>query len=259
MIPVEPEWLIDALGVGLLDPGLPYQGPPRAVPHDRLELRAIRETPNGPTTKITILDAVTARILEQYVYDAQGRLQASSISEGYRRDPATGLAMPTAVRISVPSAQFSLRIELGNVQVNCLPDHPTDLWTMPRLAGYQAIDLCDPHLRLAPCGGSARGRGAVAISERKVAGLAKPQAIRPRRTAWRVHPFRLPPSAFRLPPSSIPNSLFVHPQRLDEALRLIAGFHVAGIVEEPLGGDRGIETHVVEVHGDDRLRVVRFG
>ena len=149
MIPVEPEWLIDAMGVGQLDPGLPYQGPPRAVPHDRLELRAIRETPNGTTTKITVLDAGTAQILEQYVYDAQGRLRASSIAEGYRRDPTTGLAMPTAIRIFVPP-QFSLRIELGNVQVNSLPDHPTDLWTMPRLVGYQAVNLCDPNLRLAP-------------------------------------------------------------------------------------------------------------
>ena len=28
MIPIEPKWLIEALGVAELDPGLPYQGPP---------------------------------------------------------------------------------------------------------------------------------------------------------------------------------------------------------------------------------------
>ena len=186
MIPVEPEWLIDALGVGQLDPGLPYQGPPRALPHDRLELRAIRETPNGPTTKITIIDAVTAWILEQYVFDAQGHLRASSIAEGYRCDTATRLAMPTAVRIFVPP-QFSLRIELGHVQVNSLPDHPTDLWMMPRLAGYQAIDLCDPNLRIAPPRRVPARRDSGKLGTQGSRGIAKPQAIRPRGTAWRIH------------------------------------------------------------------------
>ena len=57
--------------------------------------------------------------------------------------------MPTAVRISVPPAQFSLRIELGNVQINRMVGNPA-LWEMPRFAGYPAVDLCDPRLRLAP-------------------------------------------------------------------------------------------------------------
>lgn len=79
-------------------------------------------------------------------------MQASAIAEGYRRDPLTGLAMPTAVRISVPPAQFSLRIELGNVQINRMVGNPA-LWEMPRFAGCPAVDLCDPNLRLAPAPG----------------------------------------------------------------------------------------------------------
>ena len=58
MIPIEPKWLIEALGVAELDPRLPYQGPPQLIGPDRLEIRAVRETPNGPTTKITRIDAV---------------------------------------------------------------------------------------------------------------------------------------------------------------------------------------------------------
>ncbi|MGO8688053.1 MAG: hypothetical protein ACLQLG_00315 [Thermoguttaceae bacterium] len=152
MIPIDPKWLIEALGVAELDPSLPYQGPPTLVGPNRLEIRAVRETPTGPTTRITIIDAIRAQILEQDVYDAQGRLQASAIAEGYRRDPLTGLAMPTAVRISVPPAQFSLRIELGNVQINRMVGNPA-LWEMPRFAGCPAVDLCDPNLRLAPAPG----------------------------------------------------------------------------------------------------------
>ena len=92
----------------------------------------MRETPNGPTTKITRIDAVRAYILEQYVYDVHGRLLASAIAEGYRRDPLTVLAMPTAVRIPAPPAQLSLRIELGAVEINRFGNNPA-LWEMPRL------------------------------------------------------------------------------------------------------------------------------
>ena len=152
MIPIDPKWLIEALGVAELDPSLPYQGPPTLVGPNRLEIRAVRETPTGPTTRITIIDAIRRKSSNKNVYDAQGRLQASAIAEGYRRDPLTGLAMPTAVRISVPPAPFSLRIELGNVQINRFAGNPA-LWEMPRFAGCPAIDLCDPNLRLAPAPG----------------------------------------------------------------------------------------------------------
>ena len=56
MLPIEPEWLIEALGTAQLDPGLPYQGP-IPLPGYRLQITSTRETPNGPTTKVTIIDA----------------------------------------------------------------------------------------------------------------------------------------------------------------------------------------------------------
>ena len=61
MIPIDPKWLIEALGVAELDPSLPYQGPPTLVGPNRLEIRAVRETPTGPTTRITIIDAIRAQ------------------------------------------------------------------------------------------------------------------------------------------------------------------------------------------------------
>lgn len=141
MLPIEPEWLMEALGTAELDPGLPYQGP-FALPGDRLEIRSTRETPNGPTTKITILDAGRAWILEQRIYDAQGRLRAASAASGHRRDPVSGLVMPTSVRIDVPLAQLSMRLDLSNVQINQLAANPAELWSMPSYPGYPAVDLC---------------------------------------------------------------------------------------------------------------------
>ena len=103
LIPVEPEWLIEALGTAELDPALPYQGP-TPLANDRLEIRSIRETPSGPTTKIIIIDAAQGWVLEQHIFDAENHLKASSIASGHRRDPITGLIMPATVRINVPAA-----------------------------------------------------------------------------------------------------------------------------------------------------------
>lgn len=143
MIPIDPYWLIEALGTTEFDPALPHQGPFR-LPNDRLEIRTIRETPEGPTTKSTIIDAARGYVLEQHVYDAQGRLIASSVATGHRRDPLSGLVMPTAVKVSCPPARFSMRVELGNVQINRLEGNPAELWTMPRYQGSPLIDLGNP-------------------------------------------------------------------------------------------------------------------
>ena len=105
----------------------------------------------------------------------------------------------------MPSAQFSLRIELGNVQINRFAGNPA-LWAMPRFAGYPAVDLCDPHLRSAPAAGPPLGE------RRPARGMRR--CLRNRKRAAKL------PSAFRLPPSAFSPSL-LHAQRLQEGLGLI--------------------------------------
>jgi hypothetical protein len=143
-IPVQPDWLIEALGVTEIDPALPHQGP-FPLPGDRLELRTIRETPDGPVTKVTIFNASQGWILEQNIYNAQGLLLASATASQHRRDPLSNLVMPGVVVINCPSAQFSLRIDLGPVQINRLSGNPADLWNMPQINGTPAVNLADPN------------------------------------------------------------------------------------------------------------------
>jgi hypothetical protein len=154
MIPIEPDWLIDALGASGFDPALPHQGPYPSG-GDRVSIRTIRETPEGPTTKVTVVDAVRAVVLEQHLYDAQGRLRASAVAAGHRRDPLSGLVLPATIHINCPVAQFKMRIDLGSVQVNQLTGNPAELWSMPSYAGSPPTDLSDPNLQLAPAPASA--------------------------------------------------------------------------------------------------------
>lgn len=143
MIPIDPYWLIEALGTAEFDRGLPHQGPFPAS-KDRLEIHTVRDTPEGPMIKSTVVDAIRGVVLEQRIYDPGGRLLASSVAAGHRRDPASGLVMPTSVDINCPPAQFSMRIDLGNVQINRLPSNPAGLWQMPNDPNLQFVDLCRP-------------------------------------------------------------------------------------------------------------------
>jgi len=147
VIPIDPDWLIESLGIVEFDPALPHQGP-FPLPGDRLEVRTIRETARGPTTKVTVIDGARGLVLQQQVYDVGGRLRASAVARRHRRDPLTGLILPRTVDICCPatefSTEFSMRIDLGNARINSLTNHRPELWTMPSYDGYPVVDLCNP-------------------------------------------------------------------------------------------------------------------
>jgi len=151
VLPIEPEWLIEALGITELDPALPHQGP-NVRPGGRLEIRTVRETVDGLETKITIVDAATGVVLEQHAYDAQGLLVAQARASRHRRDPLTGLVMPRIVEIRCPRAEFAMRLDLGNVQINRPLGNPAELWTMPTFHDWPTVDLGDPSLQFCPAG-----------------------------------------------------------------------------------------------------------
>jgi hypothetical protein len=144
MIPVDPSWLIEALGTVELDRRLPFQGPYPDM-GNRIQIRTVLETPEGPNVKVIIVDAVSAWVMEQRIVGADGRLRARSVVENYRRDPRTHLYVPTAVQVECPDAAFSMRIDLGDVQVNQLQGNPAELWSKPEVPGTQSVDLGNPN------------------------------------------------------------------------------------------------------------------
>jgi hypothetical protein len=143
---LDPEWLIEALGIVEFDPAQPHQGP-TPQPNGRIEIRSVRQTPLGPTTKVTILDARQGRVLEQHLFDAQGQRLASAVSSQHRRDPLTALELPRVTDVSLPPSNLNFRLDLGNTEINRLSGDTSLLWKMPSYEGYPAVDLCDPRLQ----------------------------------------------------------------------------------------------------------------
>ena len=147
MIPIEPVWLIEALGIVEFDPTQNHQGP-YPMPNGHWQIRTVRDTPQGPATKITVVDAARALVLAQHLYDQRGQLTASAVASQHRRDPLTGRILPKVVDVSCPAAQFSMRIDLGNVTINQLSGDRAQLFGMPSYEGWPLVDLGNPNFQL---------------------------------------------------------------------------------------------------------------
>ena len=147
---VDPDWLIEAAGVTEINPNLPHQGP-TPLSGGRYEIRLQIPSPDGPTTKILIVDS-RGLILEQHEFDAQGQPIASAVNRSHRRDPRSGLVMPRVVEINAPRMGLSMRLDLGNVEINGPSLETAAWWTMPHYDGWPPVDLCDPSLQFVPAG-----------------------------------------------------------------------------------------------------------
>ena len=108
--------------------------------------------------KVTIIDAVSAWVMEQQVYDAQGRLRAARWPRNIAAIRARGCMFPRPCGWSVPRRVSRCAFDLGAVQVNQLQGNPAELWTMPSYPGSPLVDLGNPNLLYGPPPGMSAGR-----------------------------------------------------------------------------------------------------
>jgi hypothetical protein len=142
ILPVEPDWLAQALGIVSFDASEQHDGP--ILRRDgKLEINSTSPGPYG-ARRTTILDETSGIVLEQHVYDARGTAVAHAVLTGHQRDPASGVIMPRKVRISWPTSNFEMTIEMADLQINRLTADPAALFAKPEYQGYMNIDLASP-------------------------------------------------------------------------------------------------------------------
>ena len=149
LLPIEPEWIIDAAGLASFEPGGKHTGP-YPVRGGKLEIRTERDTPSGPQTKITVVDEQRALVLEQHLYDARGTRIASSITTQHYRDPVSGAYVPREIELQVPATQFSITMRLKTVQVNQPNIGAAPTFALPNYPGASPVDLANPRQPIAP-------------------------------------------------------------------------------------------------------------
>ncbi len=144
MLPIQPEWIFEALGVTTFDPADQHSGP-TPVRGNRLEVRSVRQTAQGAVTKITVLDAASAWVLEQHLYDARGTRLVSVISSQQWREPASGAVIPKQIEIQLPATQASLTLTMKTVQLNPPGLSAGPMFEMPTYPGSSVVNLADPN------------------------------------------------------------------------------------------------------------------
>lgn len=147
MFPVEPEWLIEALGLPLLDPAA-FALPPVPVDRGKVRLQGQVAGAFGPMTKTLLIDSARGWVLEQQLHASGGQLLATSRTSNHFRDPASGATVPRHIEIHWPATQFQANIDFRSLQVNTLMGAQAALFEFPTIAGTPAVDLAAPGVNL---------------------------------------------------------------------------------------------------------------
>lgn len=148
IVPVDPEWLLDAIGLVTFDAYHQHSAPQKNR-NGKWEVRTTLPDPAGgaPLTKVTVVDDARGFVLEQHMYDSRGTLIASALTSRHWRDPGSGAIVPQVIDINWPSTQFSLKFDVRTWTVNNLQADPKQLFTMPSFPGWAVVDLADPSNR----------------------------------------------------------------------------------------------------------------
>ncbi len=84
ILPVPPDWLLNAVGLARFDTSQPLEGP-FPVHGDRVEIRSRQSTIAGDITQITVVDQWEGTVVEQDAYSAQGQLLAVARASRFLR------------------------------------------------------------------------------------------------------------------------------------------------------------------------------
>ncbi len=141
ILPIDPTWIGDALGLVQLNPSANYAGPVER-PDGTLEIRSTISTPTGPMQRALVVDATRAWVLEQHLYKTSGGPPvASAVAEDFRYDETARVSLPRKVTIRVPASELTLTIDVGRVAINQGIPNAALMWSPPAAEGYPRVDL----------------------------------------------------------------------------------------------------------------------
>ena len=142
-VPLEPKWLIEAIGLPNFSPSDVHYGPIQA-PGGRMKLLTVHQTASGRQTRVTLLTN-SGLIQQQAIYDSSNRLIAYTNSTNYKNYPEQNLSLPQTVELHMlqPDGQtMKIAIDLGTFSINSLYGDPNKMWARPTPpAEVQTIDL----------------------------------------------------------------------------------------------------------------------
>ena len=144
-IPMDPDWLIEALGMVEFKPTDQHLGPTR-MSDGNWEIISHCQTPSGQFIKRTVVDAKIGWVVRQELHTPQNELTALAEATDLRFDRSTGIYYVKRVEVQCQGMDGKMTIDLGSPTFNTSSPFPPSMFVMPTYEGYRAVDLCGPEI-----------------------------------------------------------------------------------------------------------------
>ena len=159
ILPVDPTWVTDALGLVQIDPNTVDAGP---ILRDdgKYEISSMLNLPDGTYHRICFIEPNAGFVTDQFLYAPTGKLIAESHASNHAYYEQQQCALPHQVRLKLSPAvgpPLEMKIKVGSYTVNQLLSGDPQLFAMPTSAS-QMVDLTtlggNPSVAPVPLGSS---------------------------------------------------------------------------------------------------------
>ena len=142
-VPIDPDWLIEALGMVEFKPADQHFGPTK-MSDGNWEIVSHCQTPSGEFIKRTVIDSKVGWVKRQELYTPQNEMVAMAEVAESRFDRSTGIYYVKRVSVQCQGMEGKMTIDLGSPIFNTSAAFASTMFAMPTYDGYRAVDLCAP-------------------------------------------------------------------------------------------------------------------
>ena len=149
-IPIQPQWISQALGLVTFDSRDEHTGPFQRN-DGRVEIRSRIKSPQGDVTRVVVVDPKYGTINRVTMYDSSNTRLAYADAYRYSYDAEHQVRLPRHVEIyfNDPNTgkQNKLSIALDSVTLNAFYGDRETIWAMPQPADVRKIDISRVNLQ----------------------------------------------------------------------------------------------------------------
>lgn len=204
ILPVDPTWLIDALGMTHVDESQIESGPTERA-DGQYEIKIAQTMADGVYHRVLTVDARQGVVTELLLYGPDNRLLANATCDDFRFLKEANCSLPHNVQLRLtPNGwePMALKIEVGSYSVNQLLSDDPRLFAMPEDGHERPIDLT----RIQPPGTPLPSGASAGELPGLPPGLPPlPATLAPQPTRWPNGPPSASPNG---PPTHIPMEAF---------------------------------------------------
>lgn len=136
ILPVDPTWMIEAIGLPRLDPATVLAGPV-ARDDGMLEIRTAQATPAGTYQRVLLIEPSAGYVTHLFLYSPDGRMVAKSTASQHRYYETVNSVLPHLVKMELFPAigpPLAMQLEVADYTVNQLLTGDANVFVMPATA-----------------------------------------------------------------------------------------------------------------------------